>query len=103
MVRVLWFLGQNLAARHVIIVLVEGELAAEERVENDPQAPHVHLLAGVLLPLEHFRRRVTYRAAERLEMVGSALVFSREAEIDELDILVLVEEDILELEIAVDA
>jgi hypothetical protein len=38
-----------------------------------------------------------------LQVVGLALVFSREAEVDQLDVAVLVEQDVLEFQVAVDA
>jgi hypothetical protein len=37
-----------------------------------------------------------------LQVVGLALVFSREAEVNQLDVLVLVQQDVLEFQVSVD-
>lgn len=101
--RELGILGQDLVPGHGVVVVVERQLSAEQGIQDDTQAPNVHLFARVFLAFEHFRRCVAYRPTECLEMVRPPLVFSREAEINELDVFVLVEEDVLQLEIAVDA
>jgi hypothetical protein len=97
------FLAQNLGPGHVVIIVVERKLAAQKCVENDTQAPNINLFARIFLSFEHLWRWVTNGPAESLQMVGSALVFSCEPKIDQLDIFVLVEENVLQLEIAVDA
>jgi len=102
-VRVVGLLGQNLGPRDAVVIIVERQLAAEQGVENHTQTPHVHLFARVLLPLEHLGRRIAYCPAKSLQVVGLALVFAREAKVAELDVLVFVEQDVFELEVAVDA
>ncbi len=59
-------LGQDLRPRHVVVVVIKRQLAAEQSVQDDAQAPHVHLFTGIFLALEHLRRGVTYCAAEGL-------------------------------------
>lgn len=82
-------------------VVVEGEVAAEQGVENDPNTPNVGLLAGVLVSLDHLRGRVGGRAAKglheraRVEKVGKAKVY-------DLDVEILVQQDVLGLQISVD-
>ena len=99
----LGILGQDLVAGDGVVVIVERQLSAKQGIQDDAQAPNVHLFARVFLAFEHLRRSVAYRPAECLEMVRPPLVFSREAEINELDVFVLVEEDVLQFEIAVNA
>lgn len=96
-------LGENLCPRHVVVVIVKGEFTTQQGIENYAQTPHVDLLARISLALEHLGGRVADGAAESLQVVGLALILAGKAEVDELDVLVLVKEDIFELEIAMDA
>lgn len=103
MIGVFRFLAQYLPPRNIVVVIVERQLPAQQRVEYDPQTPDIHLFARVLLALEHLRRGVTYRAAEGLQVVRLALVLAREPKVQQLHVLVLVEEYVFELEVAVHA
>lgn len=94
---------QDLRSCHIIVVVVERQLSTQKSVEDNSQAPNVDLFTSILLSLEHFRGRVAYCTAKSLEMVVPALVFSRKPEIYQLYVLVLIEEDILEFEIAMNA
>jgi hypothetical protein len=58
-------------------------------------------LARVLLALEHFGARVARRAAEGLEQ-AALLPLAHETEVAELDAALAVEQDVFELEVAVD-
>ena len=103
MIRPFRFAAKDLGSCEVIVVVVKGELAAQQGVENDAQAPNINLLSGILLPLQHLRSAVADRAAERLEVARLPLVLPREAEIAQLNILMLVKQDILQLKISMDA
>jgi hypothetical protein len=102
-VRVFGFFFEYLHLRDIFVVLVKGQLAHQQCVEYDAETPDIHLFSRILLPLQHLGRTVAHRAAPCLQVVGLALVFSREAEVDQLDVAVLVEQDVLEFQVAVDA
>jgi hypothetical protein len=53
MFREFGFLAQDLGPGYVIIVIVERQLAAQERVENDTQTPNINLFACVFFTLQH--------------------------------------------------
>lgn len=91
MVRVFCLFRYDACSRDVIVVVVKGQLSAEESIENDAQTPNIDLFARVFLSLQHLWCRVAYRSAKGLEVVRPTLVFSCEAEVDELDVLVSVE------------
>lgn len=103
MASVFRLLGKNFRPRHVIIVVVEWEFAAQERVKDHAQAPNIYFLSCILLALEHLRGRIADSAAKCLQVVGFALVLASKPKVYQLDILIFVQEDILELQIAVDA
>ena len=48
------------------VLVVEGQAAAEQRVENDAAAPHVDLRPRVKPPADHLGRRVVGAPAGRL-------------------------------------
>jgi hypothetical protein len=50
--------SDDAVVQHVHLGLVEGEAAAEHRVQADAQAPHVDALAEVAAPLVRVRVRV---------------------------------------------
>jgi len=81
---------------HLEVLAIEGQRAADQRVEDDAQAPHVHLRPVVLLPLEQLGRRVWRRAAERVQLVAHHELVA-EAEVGDLDVHVGVQEQVLRL------
>mmetsp|Transcript_3398 Transcript_3398/g.7606 ORF Transcript_3398/g.7606 Transcript_3398/m.7606 type:complete len:221 (+) Transcript_3398:187-849(+) len=82
------------------VLVVKGERAAQQRIENHAAAPHVHLGSGVELARDDFGRRVVGRAAARLEEVA-VLHDVGEAEVGDAELLVAVEQQVLRLEVAV--
>ena len=99
-------LGRFEVARHDLLVelvgvgVLEGQEAAQHGVEDDPARPHVHPRALVPLPRDHLRCGIAGRPAGSLEPLPR-LILVGEAEVHDLDILVLVEEQVLRLEVAV--
>lgn len=102
-VRVLGLLLEDSRLGDGLVVVVKGQLADEEGVQDDAQTPDVDLFAGVLFALEHLGGAVAHGAAPGLQVVALALVLAGEAKVDELYVFVLVEQDVLELEVAVHA
>mmetsp|Transcript_24293 Transcript_24293/g.41481 ORF Transcript_24293/g.41481 Transcript_24293/m.41481 type:complete len:578 (+) Transcript_24293:18-1751(+) len=101
-------LGQLLEPPVAHLGLVHGEEAVEQAEHADAQRPHVRHKAVVAAADEHFGRGVRLAAAEALDRLravdvarGVEAVLVREAEVDHLDDARLVQEHILELEVAV--
>lgn len=84
----------------VVSLASEGEAAVQEGVEQHSCGPDICRWAGVLDLGDDLGRHVGRRAAEHpdLLMIRDA---SREAEVDELHVLVLVEENVLQLDVSV--
>lgn len=55
-------------AQHLEVVPVEGQGAADEGVQDDTQAPDVHLRPVVLLALEQLRGGVRGAPAESVQL-----------------------------------
>jgi len=79
---------------HLEVLPVEGQRAADQRVQDDPQAPDVHLRPVVLLALEELGRGVGRRAAERVQLAAQRELVA-EAEVGDLDVHVGVQEQVL--------
>ena len=84
------------ALSYLEVLSIEGQRAADQRVQNDPQTPDVHLRPVVLLPLEKLRRCVRRRTAERVQLVAHGELIT-EAKICNLDVHVCVEQQVLSL------
>ena len=82
---------------HLEVLPVEGQRAADQRVQDDPQAPDVHLGAVVLLALEELRGGVGRGAAEGVQLAAQRELVA-EAEVRDLDVHVGVEKQVLCLE-----
>mmetsp|Transcript_7285 Transcript_7285/g.26071 ORF Transcript_7285/g.26071 Transcript_7285/m.26071 type:complete len:273 (+) Transcript_7285:1135-1953(+) len=81
-------------------LVVEGQRAAEQRVQDDATAPHVHLRARVHEAGDDLGRRVVGRAA-RGAQERAILHHVRQAEVSDLDVVVLVQQQVLRLEVSV--
>ena len=82
---------------------LEGRAADDESVEDDADGPRVDLEAvAIRLVEQHLGRDVVGRAADRLLALAGDLDERGEPEVADLDVHVLVEEDVAELEVAVD-
>ena len=101
MFRVLWFLFQDASLGGILVVVVERELSTKERVEDDSETPDVNLFTSIFFTLEHLGCAVTYSATPRLKIARFALIFSCEAKIYQLDVLMLVQKDVFEFQVSV--
>ena len=84
----------------IVSLASEGEAAVQEGVEQHSCGPDICRWAGVLDLGDDLGRHVGRRAAEHPDLLVIRNA-SREAEVDELHILVLVEEDVLQLDVSV--
>lgn len=78
------------------VLTVKWQRAADQCVQNDSEAPHVHLRSVVLLALEKFRRSVGRRATECVQLVAQRELIA-EAEVCNLDVGVGVQQKVLRL------
>ena len=70
---------------HFEVVAVEGQGAADQRVQDDAQAPDVHFWAIVLLPLKEFRGSVRGTATEGVQFVAGGELIA-ETKVSDLDV-----------------
>lgn len=82
--------------RHALVV--KGDLAADEDVEDNAKAPDVDLGSRVELGVEEFGGGKVEGTAEGAEL-GDGGVEVREAKVDDLDVARLGDEDVFDLEI----
>lgn len=86
--------GDTLPAAHLEVVAVEGQGAADQRVEDDAQAPDVHLGAVVLLALEELGGGVGGGPAEGVQF-GAQRELVAEPKIGDFDVGVGVQQQVL--------
>lgn len=79
------------------VLSVEGQRAADQRVEDDAQTPDVHLGPVVFLALEELRGGVRRGAAERVQLVPQGELVA-EAEVGYFDVHVCVQQQVLGLQ-----
>mmetsp|Transcript_48062 Transcript_48062/g.148315 ORF Transcript_48062/g.148315 Transcript_48062/m.148315 type:complete len:343 (-) Transcript_48062:141-1169(-) len=79
-------------------VVVERRVPRDEFVQQDPHRPPVHRLA-VALALDHLGRQVLGRPAQRERPLRHLL---REPEVRDLDVPLVVQQQVLRLQVAVD-
>eukprot|EP00672_Neobodo_designis_P022365 CAMPEP_0174850216 /NCGR_PEP_ID=MMETSP1114-20130205/19102_1 /TAXON_ID=312471 /ORGANISM="Neobodo designis, Strain CCAP 1951/1" /LENGTH=523 /DNA_ID=CAMNT_0016084655 /DNA_START=308 /DNA_END=1876 /DNA_ORIENTATION=- len=92
----------DLVEERVLVGVIEGEVAGEHHEEDDAARPRVGLEAVVPALLEHLGGDVVGGAAHGLEQrraVGRLEV--RQAEVGDLQVVVLVEEEVLGFDVAV--
>ncbi len=82
------------------VVVVEGERAHQQRVQDDPAGPHVRPAAVVLLPADHLRAGVVRGAAGRLQH-GANRLQGGHAEVGDLDVVLVVQQKVLGLQVTV--
>jgi len=95
----------KLAAQDLLVQLgsrlvFEGQVARDHGEQNDTAGPDVHARAIVLQAVDHFRRRVTGRSARCLQHLV-LLVGVAEAEIDQSNVFLVVQQQVLRLQISV--
>ena len=85
--------------RHALIV--KGDVAADEDVEDNAEAPGVDLWAGVDLGVEEFGGGKVERPAEGAE-TGDGIVEVGEVKVNDFDVAGLGDEDIFDLEVCLE-
>lgn len=93
--------GHDHRLHHILVVIVEGQAAGKQGVEDDSQGPDIDLLAAVLAAGQHLGRRIAGGAAEGVEQLPR-LEFPAESKVGQLRVAALVQQDVLELEVPVD-
>lgn len=81
-------------------LVVEGDLAADEDIQDNTKAPHVDLGAGVCPSLEELRGGEVQATAEGLEVAAWREEVAQ-AKVDDFDVTHLADEDVLDLEVSV--
>lgn len=81
-----------------MIFRVEGQAAAQHFVHDHSEAPPVHRLVVVILA-DHLRRQVLGCAAKGLRGFPVEHLLLAQAEVGDLDVAVLVEQNVFELQI----
>lgn len=76
------------------ILPIEGQRAADQRVEDDSQTPDVYLGPVILLSLEKLRRSIGRWATERVQFVAQGELIA-EAEVGNLDVGIGVQQKVL--------
>lgn len=84
--------------RHALIV--EGDLPADQNIQDNTKAPHINLRPGVCPGLEELRRGKVQATTEGLE-VATGREQVAQAEVDDLDVTDLANKDVFDLEVAV--
>ena len=82
-------------------LIVKGDLAADEDVEDDAKAPDVDLGAGVDLGIEEFGSGKVERSTEGAE-AGGGIVEVGEAKVDDFDVAGLGDEDVFDFEVCLE-
>lgn len=81
---------------HLEVVPVEGQGAADQCVQDDAQAPDVHLWPIILLALEQFRGGVRGAPTEGVQL-GTKRELVAEAEVGDFDVGLGIQQQVLSL------
>lgn len=92
---------QNFLVKESRVWIFEGQIPAEKRKHDDPEAPDVHWKSFVSLSCNHFWGSVARRATGRFEQLPF-LVNVREAEIHNFNVFLVVQKEVLRLEVPMD-
>lgn len=82
-------------------MVVEGDFAAHQNIDDDSEAPYVHLGAGVRLCLQQLGGGEIQAAAEGLETVTAGAEEVAQTKVDNLDVVVLADQYVLDLQVSV--
>jgi hypothetical protein len=85
--------------RHALVV--KRHFTTYQNVQDDAETPHVDLGPRVLLRLQEFWRSKVQTPAKCLELAPGREKIAQ-AEVDDLDVARLADENVLDLEVAVD-
>lgn len=85
--------------RHALIV--KRDLSADQDIEDYTKTPYVHLGPGILFCLQQLRSSKVQTAAEGLELATGRKQVTQ-SKVNNLDVARFADEDVLNLQIAVD-
>lgn len=91
---------QNLLLHDSLVIVIEWQSSAQKGVEDDTERPDIDLFSRIPPAGKHLWRGIAGGAAKRVHETV-ALELARKAKVAKLDIAALVEENVFELEIAV--
>jgi len=83
------------------VLILEGKPSAKHHIEDYSATPNINLRSGVETPTNNFRGSVIGTSATRFEEVA-VLHLTRETEVGNFDVQVVVKQDVFWLEIPVD-
>lgn len=83
---------------HLEVLSIEGQRATDQRVEDDPQTPDIHLRPVVFFALEELGGSVRWRATERVQLVPQSELIA-EAKISYFDVHVCIQQQVLGLQV----
>ena len=83
------------------VLVVKGKIAEAHRIEHDPHTPNISLQRVIRLATQHLRRRIG-RTPTRRRQHRPRSVQVTQAEVDELEVVPVVEQDVLGFDVAVD-
>lgn len=83
------------------VLILEGKPSTEHNVENDSATPNINLRAGVKATTNDLGRSVVRAPATRFEEVA-VFDLTRETEVGNFDVEVVVKKDVFRLEVPVD-
>lgn len=83
---------------HLEVLSIEGQRATDQRVEDDPQTPDIHLGPVVFFALEELGGSVRWRATERVQLVPQSELIA-EAKIGYFDVHVCIQQQVLGLQV----
>lgn len=92
---------ENFEGKNGERVSIKGKFVGAELVKNDSEGPHISL-SGVRLPFYHLRTEVVRRPYHGGSCKLGAVKGARDSKVSDLNLLILAEEDVGSLQIAMD-
>lgn len=76
------------------VLPIKGQRAADQRVQDDSEAPHVHFWTVIFLPLEKLRCSIRWWTTERIQLVPQRELVAK-AKVGDLDVGVSIQQKVL--------
>ena len=92
---------QDEIEQHLVVAVVEGQVAADHLVHDNADTPPVHR-ATVVVVLEHLRGQVFRGPAKGRRRSPECDFLLAQPKVGDLDVALAVEQQVLQLEVAVD-